>query len=115
MLCGYNVGFGPWRGVDAGRFLATDNTSRRVETLREQLKIPRGALVVGFVGRFTRDKGIAELLDAFEKILCVFPEAWLLLLGSFEEGDPVSLDCVRRLKSHPRVVIVSFVSDTAPY
>jgi len=106
---------GPGRGIDADRFLATEDTLRQTEALRKQLKIPRGAPVVGFVGRFTRDKGIAELLGAFEKILYVFPEARLLLLGRFEEGDPVPLSCVQRLKSHPQIVLAGFVSNTGPY
>jgi glycosyltransferase involved in cell wall biosynthesis len=102
-------------GVDAELFLADDKILQRTETLREQLAIPRDAPVIGFVGRYTRDKGIVELLDAFEKILCVFPDARLVLLGRFEKGDPVPSNYVRRLKAHPQIILAGFVADTAPY
>jgi glycosyltransferase involved in cell wall biosynthesis len=48
------------------------------------LGIPEGAPVIGFVGRITRDKGVPELLDAFDRILASFPDARLLILGRFE-------------------------------
>ena len=36
--------------------------------VREQLRLGHDDLVVGFVGRLTRDKGLPELVEAFEKI-----------------------------------------------
>ncbi len=109
------LGKGAGNGVDAERFLPSVSNRRHAEALRERLGIPEGAPVVGFVGRFTRDKGIVELLDASREVLKAHPETWFLLLGSFEEGDPVPASRVEELKSHPRMIRAGFVSDTAPY
>ncbi len=109
------LGEGSGNGVDVGRFLPTEENLRRAEALRERLGIPEGAPVVGFVGRFTRDKGIVELLDASEEVLRVFPEARFLLLGRLEEGDPLPVSYASRLEDHPRMVQAGFVPDTAPY
>ena len=110
------LGEGSSNGVEVERFLPSEKNLRRSEALRQQLGIPEGALVVGFVGRFTRDKGITELLNASGKILDTFPETRFLLLGRLVEGDdPIPVTYVKKLEKHPRMVQVGFVPDTAPY
>lgn len=109
------LGEGSSNGVEVGRFTATGELLERSRALRAGLGIPPQAPVIGFVGRLTRDKGIMELLDAYEEVSKEFPEARLLLLGLFEEGDPVPPAYARRLKAHPGVVLAGFAPDTAPY
>ena len=106
---------GSSRGVDAKRFFATEDVRKKAEALRLQLNIPPGAAVIGFVGRLTRDKGIIELSEAFQCVLAKRPDTCLLLVGDFETGDPVPDDCIRELKTHPRVTISGFVDETSPY
>jgi glycosyltransferase involved in cell wall biosynthesis len=69
------------------------------------------------VGRFVRDKGIAELVDAFDKVLAVRPDAWLLLVGDYETGDPVPPEYVRRIAEHPRIIRPGFIRlpELGPY
>lgn len=102
-------------GLNSERFLATEGTPQQSQAMREQLGIPESAPVIGFVGRLTRDKGIMELLDAFEKALELFPDARLLVVGPFEEGDPVPASYVQRLRAHPQIILTGYVMDTAPY
>jgi glycosyltransferase involved in cell wall biosynthesis len=109
------LGKGSGNGVDVRRFLPTEENLRRSEALRERLGIPRGTPVVGFVGRFTRDKGITELLDASKVVLRIFPETRFLLLGRLEDGDPIPASYVERLENHPRIIRAGFVPDTSPY
>lgn len=108
-------GAGSSNGVDVERFEAAATDEEATRRLREELGLPAGAPVIGFVGRFTRDKGIAELTAAFDRIAAELPEARLLLLGDFETGDPVAPELVRRLREDSRVVLPGFVPDTAPY
>jgi glycosyltransferase involved in cell wall biosynthesis len=71
---------------------------------------------VGFVGRLTRDKGLPELVEAFDAILAVKPNAHLLLVGWFDASeDALDRDLRSRIKSHPRIHSTGFVADTAPY
>ncbi len=110
------LGAGSSNGVDAERFRPREPGDPEVAARRRGLGIPDGAPVVGFVGRFTRDKGIGELLDAFDGAVSArFPEARLLLVGDFEAGDPVPAAVRERLAVHPRVVRAGFVEDTAPW
>lgn len=110
------LGAGSSNGVDAERFRPTPAGDPEAAARRRTLGIPDGAPVIGFVGRFTRDKGIGELLDAFDgPVSARFPEARLLLVGGFEDGDPVPPAVRTRIAAHPRVVQAGFVLDTAPW
>jgi glycosyltransferase involved in cell wall biosynthesis len=109
------LGSGSCNGVDASRFAPTPQIVRRAAQLRRQLGIPLGAPVVLFVGRLTRDKGIPELIEAFSQLAVRFPELRLLLAGCFEDGDPLPADTRKYLETHPQVILVGAVPDTAPY
>jgi glycosyltransferase involved in cell wall biosynthesis len=104
------LGDGSSNGVDVERF------SPGPSDLRDRLGIPREALVVGFVGRLTCDKGLPELMEAFDTILKAEPVAYLLLVGWFDAAEDALCDNLRaRIESHPRVHCTGFVADTAPY
>ena len=83
------LGLGSSNGVDHARFEATAEMAARAAELRQRLKIQPGQPVIGFAGRLTRDKGVPELVAAFQAVRNKLPEAILLLVGDFEEGDPV--------------------------
>jgi glycosyltransferase involved in cell wall biosynthesis len=104
------LGEGSSNGVDVDRF------SPGPSDVRDRLGIARDAPVVGFVGRLTRDKGLPELIDAFDTILQAEPEAHLLLVGFFDASeDALSAGVRARILSHPRIHCTGFVDDTAPY
>jgi glycosyltransferase involved in cell wall biosynthesis len=109
------TGKGSPNSIDADQLTQTRQLREQAQALRAHLGIPDRAPVVGFVGRLTRDKGVPELLDAFDQVLASFPEARLLMLGRFEDGDPIPENYVKRLRSHPRVVMTGQVPDAAPY
>jgi glycosyltransferase involved in cell wall biosynthesis len=109
------LGPGSCNGVDASRFAATPELMRRAAELRSQLGIPGDAPVVAFVGRLTRDKGIPELMEAFLRLDDQFPDLRLLLVGCFQNGDPLPADTRRSLETHPRVIFAGAVQDTAAY
>jgi glycosyltransferase involved in cell wall biosynthesis len=108
-------GAGSCNGVDIARFAPTPQRMRRAAELRYQFGIPANAPVALFVGRLTCDKGIAELMEAFLQLENRFPELRLLLVGNFEDGDPLPADIRKRLESHQRVILAGPVNDTAPY
>jgi len=108
-------GAGSCNGVDASRFAATPEMMRRAADLRRQLGIPVPAPVVLFVGRLTCDKGIPELMKAFLHLSSQFPELRLLLVGCFEDGDPLPVETRKSLETHSRVIFAGAARDTAPY
>jgi len=109
------LGPGSSNGIDSERFTPRPDRGREPEALRRDLDLPPGSPVIGFVGRLTRDKGLGELLDAFERIAPAHPELRLLLVGGFEEGDPLPGTVRDRLLAHPQIRLTGFIPDVAPY
>jgi glycosyltransferase involved in cell wall biosynthesis len=104
------LGDGSSNGVDLERF------SPGPSDIRQRLEIPPGAPVVGFVGRLTEDKGVPELIEAFDVILRRVPEAHLLLVGWFDAAeDALNVAVRKRIENHPRIHCSGFAADTAPY
>ena len=83
--------------------------------LRKQLRIPEEAAVIGFVGRLTRDKGICELVQSVQILRRQGRPVHLLLLGSFESGDPVDRETVAWISTNPAAHWLGFVPDPKPY
>lgn len=106
---------GSHAGIDCDHFRLTDEVREKAAALRAKLGIPADSPVVGFVGRLTRDKGIDDLVTAFERLLDRVPEARLVLVGEFEDGDPLPEHCVRVLTTHPHIVLAGFVEDPLVY
>ncbi len=109
------LGMGSSNGVNVEQFYATPERLERAKTLRSELGITANAPVIGFVGRFTKDKGIEELINAFDDLKTKIPDAILLLLGDFEEGDPVNLETQARIKAGQGIVWAGFVNNPADY
>jgi glycosyltransferase involved in cell wall biosynthesis len=84
--------------------------------VRHRLALDQDSPVLGFVGRLTRDKGLPELIEAFDTILAAEPKAHLLLVGWFDEAED-ALDAKLRalILRHPNIRYTGFVEDTAPY
>jgi glycosyltransferase involved in cell wall biosynthesis len=104
------IGDGSSNGVDAERF------SPGPSGVRDRLGLAREVPLVGFVGRLTCDKGLPELMDAFDSILEAQPAAHLLLVGWFDAAeDALRADLRARIEGHPQVHCTGFVADTARY
>jgi glycosyltransferase involved in cell wall biosynthesis len=76
------LGDGSVSGVDSELF--RPNTGFR-RSIRDRFGISEETVVFGFVGRLNRDKGIYDLVNAFES-LPVEADACLLFVGADEEG-----------------------------
>ena len=66
-----------YRGVDAEQF----SPGRNVEELRAKLGLPADGIGVCTVGRLVKEKGVIELLAAFEEVVRRHPSVWLAMVG----------------------------------
>jgi glycosyltransferase involved in cell wall biosynthesis len=109
------LGSGSCGGIDVRHFSPAVRNSPEKDLLADQLGIPHGVPVIGFVGRFTRDKGIGELIAAFSKLRQSWPSLRVLLVGEFEDGDPVPAEIRSQIEADRNIVRTGYVSDTAPF
>lgn len=109
------VGAGSSNGVDTERFRRSDHKMEEGRTRLRDIGIQPAAPVIGFVGRLVEDKGVRELLDAFELIRARVPRAVLLLVGG-DLGDQVgTTELARRARSIAGVHAIPSVEDITPY
>lgn len=81
-----------WNGVDPDKYSFASVKLSEMETLKQKYKIKPGERVLLFVGRLTRVKGVANLVQAMPQVLSVFPKTRLVILGVGEEyADLVQL------------------------
>ena len=109
------LGFGSSNGVDPSRFEPTAERLEEAKKIRWELGIETDQPVIGFIGRFTRDKGLPELLVAFQLVRGKVPDAVLLLVGSYEHGDQVPPETRTAIESEPNVVTVDFTRNVDLY
>ena len=106
---------GSYTGVDTSHFTPANRGTEKVAQLRQVLGLTGNETVIGFVGRFVKDKGIRELVDAFRELKASHSDLRLLLVGDFESGDPLEADVRQYIESDLAVLRPGFVGDTAPY
>lgn len=81
-----------WNGSACGVKLENYNLSKREEwrsQIRSKYNIPNDAIVFGWCGRITRDKGHNELFEAFRKLNESNKKALLLMVGAYDNVDTI--------------------------
>lgn len=86
------LGFGSLAGVNLDRFSEDNFSKKSKRNLRESLSIREESIVITFVGRIAKDKGIVELLTAFKILLSNGIDVSLLLVGPIDED--VMIDAI---------------------
>jgi glycosyltransferase involved in cell wall biosynthesis len=106
---------GSGNGVDAVQRFNDSNISSSVrEETRRRHDISPDALVLGFIGRIVRSKGIIELAGAWRELRQDFPNLHLLLVGPHEMQDRIPEEIDRALQSDPRVHFLGHEWNTPP-
>ncbi len=106
------LGYGSSNGVDCERFCPSSQLSEKSRKLRSELGIPETDIVIGFVGRVVRDKGIAELVSAFDLLSTQYPHARLLIVGPQESNNQIDQETVNQLETNPQIHWLPETRDT---
>lgn len=91
-------------GIDVERFKYDESTRKKI---REELKISDKVVFV-FLGRLKKEKGIKELLLAFNKMIVSSPNAVLLLVGKDEENCQSWIKDYNNLQEGANVIFYGF-------
>jgi glycosyltransferase involved in cell wall biosynthesis len=109
------LGGGSISGVDLQRFDPVSKPTKR-KAIRKQLDILETSLVIVFVGRVTKDKGIVELIASMRDLWKHYDDLHLLLVGQFEpERDPLPQETLDEIAANPKIHSMGFVYDPENY
>lgn len=101
-------------GIDVDYFNSEEISEGTKMALKAELGILPNDFVFIFIGRLVSDKGINETIEAF-KIFCVEKNVKLLLVGPFEDTDPLLPETVLEIKSNEKIISTGFQKDVRPY
>jgi glycosyltransferase involved in cell wall biosynthesis len=110
------IGKGSTNGVNTNYFDPEKISNEAQIDLKKSLGINHDNFIFIYTGRLTGDKGMNELLLAFQKIATEFNQAKLLLVGFLEaELDPLKKETLSKIENNKQVIFIPFQKDVRPY
>ncbi|MBQ2386418.1 MAG: glycosyltransferase family 4 protein [Bacteroidales bacterium] len=105
---------GSVQGIDMGKF-NPDNIMDK-QGLKGKYGIEDDDFVLTFVGRIVKDKGINELVEAFEYLSLKYSDIKLLLIGRNEDkGNPVSDKTKEIIDNNKNIIATGPQSNIVPF
>ena len=106
------LGHGNVRGIDLDH-----NNPELPEVQADAAKIRKpGIFTFVFVGRLVRDKGINELIEAFERLNKEYTNTRLILVGPQEPKlDPLKPETIAKIDSNKNIEAVGLQSNVRPW
>jgi len=105
---------GSANGVNLNKFdIAKKNIWRN--NIRAELKLNEGSFVYGFIGRITRDKGINELVNAFQRLAQNDSGVFLILIGMEEEKHGLNLKVIEVIHNHSQIITLGKKTNPQEY
>ena len=112
------IGKGSTNGIDLDEFSTDRVTDERIEQAKERIGHRADRRYVMAVGRLVRDKGILELLEAFEAVHRDYPDVCLVLAGPLERQraeETLPEGTVRLIDRHPAIVHLPWTDDVPAF
>ena len=107
---------GSSNGIDTSHFNPNLFSLEEKNHLKKKLEIQKDDFVFIFVGRIVKDKGLSELVGAFNEISIVNKNVKLLLVGPKEKDlDPLSKQTQKLIEDNKQIVYLGYKKDVRPY
>ena len=105
------LGHGNVMGIDLKRF---DPELEGIRNEAEKIRSDKFTFI--FIGRLVRDKGINELVHAFQRLSAKYHSIRLLLVGRLEsELDPLTTETIAEIEHNPAIEAVGQQQDVRPW
>lgn len=110
------IGENSLAGVDLDRFNLDNWSALEKQRIRKELSINTESQVIIFVGRIAKDKGVFELLGAFERLLELGYNLDLLMVGPFDQdrGGSASISTAD-VQRNPRIHLIGYTERPERY
>ena len=110
------IGNGNINGIDLNFFSKKNISNDSQLKLKNKLNLNSNDFIFIYIGRIVADKGINELIIAFENISKKDVNIKLLLVGSFEsELDPLKKSTIDSIFNNNKIIYCGFQNDVRPY
>lgn len=107
---------GSVNGIDAiEKFNPARIPASKRQAIQQQFAIPDDAFVLGYAGRIVNDKGITELVLAWQRLRERFEHLHLLMVGAFEPQDAIAPEIEAILRQDPRIHLAGETWEIAPF
>jgi glycosyltransferase involved in cell wall biosynthesis len=107
---------GSSNGIDVDHYDTSKVSKEAQDKLKEELNIQPDDTVFIFIGRVVKDKGINELVEAFDSVSKDNPNAKLIVVGPSERHlDPIDAKTEKLLDNHQQIHAVGLIRDIRPY
>ncbi|HEA30495.1 MAG TPA: glycosyltransferase family 1 protein [Leeuwenhoekiella sp.] len=107
---------GSSNGINTSIFDPQVISDVKKEQLKTDLGLQPNDLVLVFVGRIVRDKGINELMEAFHELSEQYAQLKLLMVGPYEEDlDPISTEAIKEIETNKAIISLGWQDDVRPY
>jgi len=83
--------------------------------IRAELNLNESSFVYGFVGRITRDKGINELVNVFQRLAKNDSGIFLILIGMEENEHGLNLTVIEAIHHHPQIIALGWKANVPEY
>lgn len=110
------LGLGTCNGINTNDKFNPANVDFQLKAnLVKKYNLSQSKKVVGYVGRLVKDKGIDDLILAWQIVKNKIPNSKLLLVGPIEERDSISVYSKNQIESDSSIIFTDFVFDSSPY
>lgn len=109
------LGNGTCGGIDAQKKYNPELIDpKKLASYRAQYGLSESDFVIGYTGRLVRDKGIIDLLEAFDRLSKEL-HAKLLLVGMFEERDALPAPIQDRIRNDQHIIFAGLIDQDMEY
>ena len=103
---------GTCNGIDISRFDKTKISIDEFNALKKGLGLDKYKFVIGFVGRLVKDKGVIELVRAFEMLARNDDRVALLLVGMFESRDALPQNIIDCIEKNSAIINTGYIENS---
>ena len=103
------IGKGSTNGINLERFSESSLSQEKIEGAKKVIRYDPGLSYILSIGRIVKDKGIAEVAKAFDKLYRKNTSLRLVLVGEFEEHlDPLDPQTMETIRNHPGIILAGW-------
>lgn len=111
---GWVIEKGSANGIDLQKFSRTPSVIENALSLKSKYGLHERNIVLCYVGRLTKDKGIDVLFEAFNRLAKKYTDLRLLIAGPLIPENAFSPRFMRQLHNDAAVIFMGEISDIIP-